>query len=92
MVRGIVDDVGLYDTVPPGAKGELWLEVSPRSFNVRVREGTSLTQLMVFAPREGGASGRVRPWLRPCHLLSEGGASPQLEHGWVSARSRLDLG
>jgi hypothetical protein len=51
MVRGVVDGCGLYDIVPAGCgERELWLEISPRSFNVRVREGLALTQLMVFMP------------------------------------------
>jgi hypothetical protein len=59
MVRGVVDGCGLYDIIPahvdaeqPSASHarELWLEISPRSFNVRVREGVALTQLMVFMP------------------------------------------
>lgn len=29
---------------------ELWIEISPRSFNVRVKQGLALTQLMVFMP------------------------------------------
>ena len=33
-----------------GNARELWLEISPRSFNVRVRDGLALTQLMVFLP------------------------------------------
>jgi len=46
MVRGIFDECGLYDTV--AGKGELWLEVSPRSFNVRVHSLQTLSQLMIF--------------------------------------------
>lgn len=52
-----MDGCGLYDIIPASADGsafsnprELWLEISPRSFNVRVREGVALTQLMVFMP------------------------------------------
>lgn len=52
MVRGIVDDCGLYDTIPGGSRRDLWLEISPRSFNVRVREGLALTQLMIFRKSE----------------------------------------
>jgi len=33
-----------------GVARELWIEISPRSFNVRVKEGLALTQLMVFMP------------------------------------------
>eukprot|EP01062_Namystynia_karyoxenos_P024958 TRINITY_DN19776_c0_g1_i1.p1 TRINITY_DN19776_c0_g1~~TRINITY_DN19776_c0_g1_i1.p1 ORF type:complete len:405 (+),score=123.05 TRINITY_DN19776_c0_g1_i1:73-1287(+) len=53
MVRGIIDECGMYDIVPPMEEKRtraLWLEVQPRSFNVRVREGLALTQMMVFAP------------------------------------------
>lgn len=46
MVRGIFDGCGLYDTVH--GSGELWMEVSPRSFNVRVHALQALSQLMVF--------------------------------------------
>ncbi|GBG28412.1 Hypothetical Protein FCC1311_046352 [Hondaea fermentalgiana] len=46
MVRGIFDGCGLYDTVE--GSGELWMEVSPRSFNVRVHEHQPLSQLMIF--------------------------------------------
>eukprot|EP00512_Aurantiochytrium_limacinum_P007024 CAMPEP_0171524020 /NCGR_PEP_ID=MMETSP0959-20130129/8791_1 /TAXON_ID=87120 /ORGANISM="Aurantiochytrium limacinum, Strain ATCCMYA-1381" /LENGTH=480 /DNA_ID=CAMNT_0012064657 /DNA_START=36 /DNA_END=1478 /DNA_ORIENTATION=+ len=46
MVRGIFDGCGLYDTVE--GSGELWMEVSPRSFNVRVHAHQPLSQLMIF--------------------------------------------
>ncbi|EKX51200.1 hypothetical protein GUITHDRAFT_134704 [Guillardia theta CCMP2712] len=50
MVRGIVDGCGLYDVVPgDGISRELWLEISPRSFNIRVHAGIAMTQLMIFA-------------------------------------------
>ncbi len=48
MIRGIVDGYGLYDTVPGGKDRDIWLEITPRSFNVRVKEGLALTQLMIF--------------------------------------------
>ena len=42
-----------YDVVPEGATSdearELWLEITPQSFNVRMAKGQTLTQLMVFA-------------------------------------------
>lgn len=48
MVRGVVDGCGLYDTIPAGQKSDLWLEITPQSFNVRIRKGLALTQLMLF--------------------------------------------
>ena len=83
LVRCLVDGCGLYDTVPArggragGAAGtvaddggrgnELWVEISPRSFNIRLQAGSPLTQLMVLrdmryaaaaeASSSGGAAG-----------------------------------
>jgi hypothetical protein len=58
MVRGVVDGCGLYDIIPgDGKERELWLEISPRSFNVRVHQGTAMTQLMLFmSPDDVNAS------------------------------------
>jgi dCTP deaminase len=47
LVRSVFDNFGLYDTVYPNSKGELWLEISPQSFNVRVKSGLSLNQLKI---------------------------------------------
>ena len=52
MVRGIVDECGLYDTIPGGRARELWLEMTPQSFNIRIREGLAVTQLMIFTDGE----------------------------------------
>lgn len=53
LTRTIFDNSGLYDTVEAGSNGELWIEVSPQSFNVKITEGLSLTQLRVFSEGEG---------------------------------------
>ncbi|MGM5480408.1 MAG: 2'-deoxycytidine 5'-triphosphate deaminase domain-containing protein [Nanobdellota archaeon] len=47
-VRSIVDNHYLYDTVDAGKKGELWLEITPRSFNIRVQQGIPLAQLRLI--------------------------------------------
>jgi len=54
MVRGVYDDCGLYDTIDRDTEGRLWLEVSPRSFNIKVFPSQTLSQLMVF--RQGNAT------------------------------------
>lgn len=67
MVRGIVDGCGLYDTIPEGTESDLWLEITPQSFNVRLKRGIALTQLMVLRSSadedsestEGGAASSV---------------------------------
>ena len=48
MVRVIVDNCGFYDCVNFGKQGEVWCEVSPKSFNVSLKAGMALTQMMIF--------------------------------------------
>jgi len=45
FTRLIVDGSEAFDEVPLNYRGELWLEISPRSFSVRVREGSRLCQV-----------------------------------------------
>lgn len=41
-----------YDKIARGYAGELWLELIPKSFDVRVRAGDSLNQLILFRQRQ----------------------------------------
>ncbi len=45
FTRLIVDQSEAFDDAPLGYCGELWVEISPRSFSARVRRGTKLNQL-----------------------------------------------
>jgi dCTP deaminase len=45
FTRLIVDQSEAFDDVPLGYKGPLYAEISPRSFSVRVREGSKLNQI-----------------------------------------------
>ena len=45
FTRLIVDGGEAFDDVPLEYKGELWLEISPRSFSVRVKAGSKLSQV-----------------------------------------------
>ena len=49
FTRLIVDGSEAFDDAPLGYQGELWVEISPRSFSVRVREGAKLNQLRLRA-------------------------------------------
>ncbi len=57
FVRLVVDSVGgrrvAFDEAPAGYEGPLYAEISPRTFSIIVREGTSLNQLRLKrgAPR-----------------------------------------
>lgn len=48
MVRSIFDNFGLYDTIDLEFKGQIFIEVSPQSFNVKVKKGLALSQMMIF--------------------------------------------
>jgi dCTP deaminase len=52
FTRLIADGSDAFDAVPESYAGPLFAEISPRSFSVRVREGTRLNQLRF---RDGGA-------------------------------------
>lgn len=47
FVRSIFDHYHYYDRVPADAKGTLWLEITPQTYNVHVKAGLPLSQLMV---------------------------------------------
>lgn len=45
FTRLICDYGNYFDVLPPGYKGKLWLEISPRSFNIIVHTNSTLLQL-----------------------------------------------
>lgn len=45
LTRLIADEATSFDQVPEGYKGELFIEVAPRSFSIVVKTGTRLNQL-----------------------------------------------
>jgi dCTP deaminase len=51
QTRLLTDGNPRYDKVHPGYRGELWLELIPKSFDVEVQAGTRLNQIIFFADR-----------------------------------------
>lgn len=51
QTRLLTDGNPRYDKVHRGYAGELWLELIPKSFDVQVRRGVSLNQIIFFADR-----------------------------------------
>ncbi len=45
FVRLITDRTDAFDYIEPGYRGRLWAEISPRSFAIKVYEGSRLNQL-----------------------------------------------
>ncbi len=56
FTRLITDHGDRFDEVAPGYVGPLYAEVSPRSFSVRVRQGSRLNQLRFRAQASPGAA------------------------------------
>jgi dCTP deaminase len=55
LTRLIADEATAFDEVKEGYKGELYIEVAPRSFSVVVKTGTRLNQLRFRRTRGEGA-------------------------------------
>ena len=49
FTRLIVDGADEFETALPGYKGRLYIEISPRSFSILVRQGSRLSQLRLRA-------------------------------------------
>lgn len=49
FARVLTDNNPRFDDIAPGYKGRLFLEVMPRSFTIKVKEGLSLVQLRLMA-------------------------------------------
>lgn len=58
FARVITDRGSEFDTIREGYRGPLWLEVAPRSFDVKVRTGSRLAQLRIKtgSPQSSSAS------------------------------------
>ncbi|PJA47697.1 2'-deoxycytidine 5'-triphosphate deaminase [Candidatus Uhrbacteria bacterium CG_4_9_14_3_um_filter_36_7] len=48
QTRLIADGVPQFDKIPPGYQGELWLEIIPKSFPVKLKTGEYLNQIRFF--------------------------------------------
>jgi dCTP deaminase len=50
----------VFDRVPNGYKGHLWLEISPRTFPIIVRKGSRLTQMRFRKGRPTGSDTELK--------------------------------
>jgi len=62
FTRLVVDGTPAFDRVPSGYRGKLYTEIAPRTFPVRVRQGTRLNQLRLRR-RTSGQPENYRPVL-----------------------------
>lgn len=47
-VKLITENGKYFDNVAKGYKGQLWLEINPHSFDIKIKEGMSFNQLRIF--------------------------------------------
>ena len=94
FTRLIVDGGEAFDDVPLDYKGELWLEISPRSFSVRVKAGSKLSQVR-FRSRNSKQQGRHTFTLDDAEIRKRHLACPLMD-GSLDVREgvvlRVDLG
>ncbi len=78
LTRLIADGATSFDQVTEGYKGELFIEVAPRSFSVVVKTGTRLNQLRFRRTRGEGAKPIPAPeWKK---LLDDGQIADSSDH------------
>ncbi len=78
FTRLIVNRAEAFDEVPLGYRGDLWLEISPRSFSVRVREGSKLNQIR-FRNRNSQQMERLKFALTDDELRRSHASSPLVD-------------
>lgn len=69
FTRVITDGTPRFDEIPPGYAGQLYLEVSPQSFPVRVHAGASLNQLRLLCGEPTMSDAALRDVYRRLPLL-----------------------
>lgn len=79
FTRLIADRAETFDAAAPGYHGPLYAEVSPRSFSIRVREGSRLNQIRFrrFDP----AHGETRATLSDAELAARHAQAPLVDAG-----------
>ena len=87
FTRLIANGAEAFDVAPLGYRGELWLEISPRSFSVRVREGSKLSQIR-FRNRNSQQMSRLDFTLTDDDLRRAHGKTPLVD-GELETREGL---
>jgi dCTP deaminase len=73
FTRVITDRSFMFDEIPSGYTGRLYLEVVPRTFTIRVRPGLTLNQLRLMVGHTSISDGRVRKLYSATPLLFRNG-------------------
>lgn len=81
FVRLLTEHGHTFDTVPPGYRGRLYLEITPQSFHVAVRRGDCLGQLRLARGQAHLCAEELRlvQATSPACVWSDGSAAPVAE-------------
>ena len=80
FTRVIVDHGHRFDEIPNEYKGQMYLEVIPRSFPVRVKEGLRLNQLRIFQGNPHLSDTKLKNFYKKTPILfSEDGRSIEVD-------------
>ncbi|MFN3199563.1 MAG: 2'-deoxycytidine 5'-triphosphate deaminase [Bradymonadia bacterium] len=76
FVRVLTENGYAFDTIPPGYRGRLFLEITPQSFHVSVRQGDALAQLRLARGRPGLEAPELAEWQQTQPLCSWSDGTP----------------
>ncbi|MBP9890669.1 MAG: 2'-deoxycytidine 5'-triphosphate deaminase [Planctomycetes bacterium] len=91
QTRVICDKNPRYDRVPEGYSGELWLEIIPKSFDVKVRGGDSVNQTIFYDERTFVLGNDLAKLSRKTPLMYHPGGEPQPQAPADGLLMTLDL-
>lgn len=93
FVRVLTETGHAFDTVPPGYRGRLYLEITPQSFHVAVRRGDTLAQLRLASgePVLDGQALRTLQAEQPVCVWSDGQAAPVVDAPTPGVLLSVDL-
>jgi dCTP deaminase len=84
FTRLLVDRGNHFDDIPAGYEGELFLEVVPRSYTVKVHEGTRLNQLRLLAGEPGVDDGDLEKAHSKTPIVFSSASIGPEEEAWIS--------
>jgi dCTP deaminase len=91
FTRVITDHSFMFDEIPSGYKGRMYLEIVPRTFTIRVKPGLALNQIRLMAGESRTLSDKeIRALHQQSPLLFRGGEA--VPPGQVSISNGLFLG
>ena len=81
FTRLITDNSAVFDQVAPGYKGPMFAEISPRTFSVVVREGTSVSQLRLRRGSPPVTDTAIRRLHEAVRLVDAGQGQADIDEG-----------